>query len=214
LTGAEAAAEAGETVLLPGGAGPENLVDRSLFDSFLMLRSRRCDIAAAAKAAERVLDLSEGVIRAIEADRYRISDPMQQGRFLTDRTLFYQMAAFSAFKLKRWDSVVRAFGGRGGGFLALGGRRRSIGAGDRPVAHARRAIDPDGRAEGGVGSVEADRASVRLPTSPHTGDPEVVERSGLSADRRTARTMRTIAPSRFLSKSRIVPLGNLLTWAA
>jgi hypothetical protein len=106
LDGAEAAAEAGEAALLPDGAGPVQLVDRSLFDAFLMLRSCRCGIAAAANASERVLDLSEEAIRAIEADRYRISDPIQQGRFLSDRTQFYELAAVSAFKLERWDSLI------------------------------------------------------------------------------------------------------------
>jgi CHAT domain-containing protein len=106
LEGAEAAAKAGEAALQQGGAGPEHLVDRAMFDAFLMLRSRRCQIAAASKAVERVLDLAEGAIRAIEADRYRISDPLQQGGYLTDRTIFYEMAAFSAFKLERWDSLI------------------------------------------------------------------------------------------------------------
>jgi CHAT domain-containing protein len=106
LEGADAAAEAGEAVLLQGGAASQRWVDCSLFDVFLMLRACRCRIAAEAKAVERVLDLSEGAIRAIEADRYRISDPFQQGSYLADRTQFYELAAFSAFKLERWDSLL------------------------------------------------------------------------------------------------------------
>ena len=93
LDGAEAAAAAGEATLLRGGADPRRLVDPTLFDLFLMLRRCRCEAAAASKAQERLLEMAEGAIRAVEANRYGINDPFQQGRFLTDRALFYNMAA-------------------------------------------------------------------------------------------------------------------------
>ena len=104
--GAEAAAASGEAALLPNGAEPRQLVDPTLFDLFLMCRRCRCDAAAASKAPERLLYLAEGAVRAIEANRYGISDPFQQGRFLSDRALFYNMAAFCAFKLERWDTLI------------------------------------------------------------------------------------------------------------
>lgn len=106
LDGAEAAAAAGEAALLPGGAEPRRLVDPTLFDLFLMLRRCRCEAASASKAHELLLELAEGAIRAIEANRYGINDPFQQGRFLTDRAWFYNMAAVCTFKLERWDTLI------------------------------------------------------------------------------------------------------------
>jgi CHAT domain-containing protein len=100
------AAEAGEEALLAGDAKPESIADPGLFGLFLMLRQHRANLTAQARDFAGVLDLAEGAIAAIEAKRYRISDPFQQAGYLSERTLFYQMAAFSAFKLEKWDNLI------------------------------------------------------------------------------------------------------------
>ena len=106
LDGSATAAEAGETALLSKDSRPETLTNPSLFGTFLMLRQHRLDLAVKAKDLGRVLDLAEGAVEAIEGARYRISDPYQQGAYLTERTRFYEMAAFAAFRLQRWDNLI------------------------------------------------------------------------------------------------------------
>jgi hypothetical protein len=106
LAGSAAAAEAGEAGLLPHGATPDTLTNPDFFAAFLMLREHRAFLKGGAKDYAGVLDLAEGAITAIEAARYRINDPLQQGAYLAQRTRFYEMAAFSAFKLERWDNLV------------------------------------------------------------------------------------------------------------
>ena len=106
MAGSEASAEAGEAGLLPPGTTPDSLTNPDFFAAFLMLREHRGFLAAERKDFVGVLDLAEGAIRAIEAARYRINDPFQQGAYLEERTRFYEMAAFSAFKLERWDNLV------------------------------------------------------------------------------------------------------------
>lgn len=106
LDGSAASAEAGEAALMPTGSGLETLTNSNLFGMFLMLRGHRAGLAAQADDPVGVLDLAEGAIQAIEAARYRISDPYQQGAYLAERTRFYEMAAFSAFRLQRWDNLI------------------------------------------------------------------------------------------------------------
>ena len=106
LPGSAGAAEAGEAALLSGHTGPEALTNPNEFGAFLTLRQHRVGLAAGAKDTVGLLDLAEGAIRAIEAVRYRISDPYQQASYLTERTRFYEMAAFAAFKLERWDNLI------------------------------------------------------------------------------------------------------------
>jgi CHAT domain-containing protein len=106
LSGSAAAAAAGEAGLLPHGATPDTLTNPDFFAAFLMLREHRGFLEGAAKNYSGVLDLAEGAIKAIEAARYRINDPLQQGAYLAERTRFYEMAAFSAFKLEKWDNLV------------------------------------------------------------------------------------------------------------
>jgi len=106
LAGSAASAEAGEAGLLPHGATPDTLTNPGFFAAFLMLREHRAFLEGGAKNYAGVLDLAEGAIKAIEAARYRINDPVQQGAYLAERTRFYEMAAFSAFKLEKWDNLV------------------------------------------------------------------------------------------------------------
>jgi CHAT domain-containing protein len=106
LSGSDAAALAGETALAADPAQAGALTDPGLFATYLKLRHHRIGLAAGAGDSPTVLDLAQGAVRAIEARRDRIHDPFQQGAFLAERTDFYIMAAFSAFKLRRWEDLL------------------------------------------------------------------------------------------------------------
>ena len=81
----------GESMLLPGGQRAETLVGRDDFWTFLLLRLVRLDAPARAGNWASVLSLATEAISAIEAGRYRIHDPFQQGGYLGERTRFYEM---------------------------------------------------------------------------------------------------------------------------
>jgi len=100
------AAAAGEAALLANVSGPENLTNPTLFSTFLTLRGLRVKLAEGAGDWPRLLELAEGAIRAIEAARYRNSDPFQQAAYLAERTLFYEIAAVAAFELHQWDNLI------------------------------------------------------------------------------------------------------------
>ena len=106
-SGAIEAATAGEAAILAGApATPEALAAHPEFPSLLMLRSVRGQALGVKNDLDGLLAFAAETVRAIEAQRYRISDPYQQGAFLADRTVFYVMLIISAFRLGRWDDVL------------------------------------------------------------------------------------------------------------
>ena len=98
----------GEAALLPGEASAETLIGLPAFDILVELRRQRLGALSALKNTQGVFDCAWSTVRAIKAARYRISDPFQQAAFLSQRTAFYELAAFSAFKLQRWDDLLTA----------------------------------------------------------------------------------------------------------
>jgi CHAT domain-containing protein len=106
LSASDAAAMAGETALAADTLQAGALTDPKLFSAYLMLRRHRLGLAARSADSPAVLHLAQGAVQAIEARRDRIHDPFQQGSFLTERTHFYVLAAFAAYKLARWDDLL------------------------------------------------------------------------------------------------------------
>ncbi len=98
----------GEAALLLGAASAETLIGLPAFDILVELRRQRLGALSTLKETQGVFDCAWSTVRAIEAARYRISDPLQQAAFLSQRTAFYELAAFSAFKLQRWDDLLTA----------------------------------------------------------------------------------------------------------
>ena len=57
---------------------------------------------------EGALKLCEETIRDFETERYRVSSEYRQSALLSWVSEFYTWAAFSAFKLQRWDNMLEA----------------------------------------------------------------------------------------------------------
>jgi CHAT domain-containing protein len=60
------------------------------------------------KDFEGVLTTCEEVIRDFETERYRVNSQFRQSAILNAVVNFYKWAAFAAFKLSRWDSMLEA----------------------------------------------------------------------------------------------------------
>ena len=106
--GCAAAAQDGEAALLPGGAQPASLIGQREFDLWIELRRWRLDALSAVGDHAAVFECAWSTVQAIEAARYRVSDPFQQASFLAQRTEFYVLASLSALKLERWDDLLTA----------------------------------------------------------------------------------------------------------
>jgi hypothetical protein len=107
--GAIDATSRGETLLLAGvAASPEVWAGHPQFGPMLMLRRLRVEALGALGDTAGLRACADDTVRLIEAQRARVSDPYQQGAFLADRTLFYEMAAFTAFKQGDWDGLLSA----------------------------------------------------------------------------------------------------------
>ena len=103
-----AASTEGEAALLPAAAPAETLIGGVGFDILVELRRQRLGALSQNKDSQGAFDCAWATVRTIEAARYRVSDPFQQAAFLSQRTAFYEMAAFTAFKLERWDDLLTA----------------------------------------------------------------------------------------------------------
>ena len=105
LGGTVAATQAGEAALVPQG-DPAALIGLPGFNILLELRRQRAGALAYSGDPQAVLDCAWSTVELLETARYRISDPVAQAAFLQHRTSFYELAAFSAFKLERWDDLL------------------------------------------------------------------------------------------------------------
>jgi CHAT domain len=107
--GASASAADGEAALLDGlPSTPELMAGYPQFDLLLMLRKVRMQALGMQADTAGLLALAEDSVRLIEARRYQVTDPYQQGAFLSERTFFYEMAVFASFRLENWDSLLSA----------------------------------------------------------------------------------------------------------
>jgi CHAT domain-containing protein len=107
FAGAIEATRAGEAAILAGApATLEAVATHPQFALLLMLRKVRLQAFTAQNDTPALFAGAKETVRLIEAQRYRISDPYQQGAFLADRTIFYEMLLISAFKLQCWDDVL------------------------------------------------------------------------------------------------------------
>ena len=105
--GASASAQLGETLVLDGlSPTPHDLAGHPQFDLLLELRSVRLQALVVQGDNEGVLALAEESVRLVEARRWQVADPYQQGAFLASRTLFYEMAVLACFRLQRWDGLL------------------------------------------------------------------------------------------------------------
>jgi hypothetical protein len=103
------AATDGEDALLRGvPATPERYLDRRVFNMLLELRGLRIGALLVLEEDEARLSLAQDCVKLIDARRYQIGDPLQQGAFLTGRTFFYEMCVHAAFRLQRWDDLLAA----------------------------------------------------------------------------------------------------------
>lgn len=106
---ASASGADGEAALLDGlAATPELMAGYPQFDLLLMLRKIRMQALGMQADIAGLLALAEDSVRLIEARRYQVTDPYQQGAFLSERTFFYEMVVFASFRLKNWDSLLSA----------------------------------------------------------------------------------------------------------
>jgi len=107
--GAAASAQQGETLVLDGlSPTPHDLAGHPQFDLVLELRRVRLQALLVQGDNEAVLALAEESMQLVEARRWQVVDPYQQGAFLASRTLFYEMAVLAGFRLKRWDRMLAA----------------------------------------------------------------------------------------------------------
>ena len=172
----------GEAALLSGGASAETLIGLPAFDILVELRRQRLGALSTLRDTQAVFDCAWSTVRAIEAARYRVSDPFQQAAFLSQRTAFYELAAFSAFKLERWDDLLTA--------MDLFKARSAIGN--------RLAPAPD--ADAAALSARLQAATAALAAAPPDRQP------ALAADREALWSLLTVAR---LSKARAADLPVL-----
>ena len=105
--GASASAQLGETLVLDGlSATPHDLAGHPQFELLLELRSVRLQSLVMQADNEGMLALAQECVALVEARRWQVADPYQQGAFLASRTLFYEMAVLASFRLKRWDRLL------------------------------------------------------------------------------------------------------------
>jgi len=105
--GAAASALQGETLVLDGlSPTPHDMAGHPQFDLLLELRRVRLQALVVQGDDEGLLALAEESVRLIEARRWQVADPYQQGAFLASRTFFYEMAVLACFRLKRWDGLL------------------------------------------------------------------------------------------------------------
>ena len=107
--GAAASAQLGETLLLEGLSPlPHDVAGHPQFDLLLELRRVRLQALVVQGDNEAVLALAQASVELVEARRWQVADPYQQGAFLSSRTLFYEMAVLACFRMKRWDGLLAA----------------------------------------------------------------------------------------------------------